>query len=357
MKTLSRLTTPVLLAAFLIFSVVPAGTVRAEVASLWYPLPAANNRFLMDHAKHARMLWAFDYGHALIYEQMWRASLTGDYDFSIIEGPYEKGKTILETVQEILQNPPVQAPSEETLSPHFTQEFSWLMNMFSWTHKLHWVVADVMEGEPLDRAKEILKYQLNTVYKRYPAMALPTKCKKMMVYMEGQPFSMRFRRNSPNANGLIWAYHYYQLAIYDALMEPAGPKRDEALATVLKKFYKMAEDPASNVPKMPMAYQASPKFYKEFPELSAIFDNLHQVHDVIGDILAISEPVIIKADDEVVKIGVPDHIKKPVPGRPGYVVINYDEPEVKKAQMNHTMKLSLDNTSFIIECDKNKHEE
>ena len=335
-----------------------------EITDNWFPLPAANNRFLMDHNKYARMLWAFDYGHALIYEQLWRNSLIGDFDFTGIEGPVdEPKKSILDQVLAILENPPTQAPTEDTLSPNFTMEFSWLMNMFSWSHKLHWVVYDVLAAETPERAKAILKAQTDEVYRRYPTLALPTQCKSMMAFMEGQPYSMRFRRNSPNANGLIWAYHYYQLALYEALLLPAGPPRDAMLAKVLKTFKKMAEAPADNVPEMPMARKVAPTFYKEYKDLAAIFDNLHEVHDVVGDILSVSEPVIIPiknadgTDNQILKVAVPDNIKNKIPGDTAHVLVNYHLPEVKKAQMDWMMRLSLDNQTFLIDCDKNGHDD
>lgn len=296
----------------------------AGITDNWVPLPASANTLLTDYRIYGRMLWAFDYGHSFIYEQLWRSAQLGDFDFSLIEGiEGEEGKSIFEQVQKILASPPDQAPAEESLAPQFTTDFSWVMDMFTWTHKLHWVVADVLAGETLPRAKEILKKQLE-IYQRYPSLALPTKCKSMMYFMEGQPFSMRFRRSAPKANGLIWAYHYYQLAVNDALMIAPGPAREKALKDVLNKFRWMAEDPESNVPEMPLARQVSPNFYKEFPEIAAIFDNLHEYHDIVGDVLA--------ADDNT-----------------------YGNPKKKKAEMLRTMREIMDPFSFLIDCDKNGH--
>lgn len=329
---------------------------EASVTDKWMPLPASNNAFLMKHYRYAQMLWAFDYGHALIYEQLWRNAQTGDFDFSFIEGPVEPPqKSVLEQVMGILADPPKQSPMEETLSPLFTKDFNWVMDMFAWSHKLHWVSADVISAEPLGRAKAILKQQLTEVYQRYPTLALPVKCKSMMQLMEGQPYSMVFRRSAPAANGLIWAYHYYQLAIYDALMEPAGPKREAALAKVLKVFQKMAEDPANNITEMPMSRQVAPKFTKEFPELAAIFDNLHEFHDVVGDVLSASSQMKLKKEDEIVKIGVPNNIKIPIPGDKEHILVKYDQPEPKRSQMNFTLGLTLDDKTFLIECEKNGH--
>ncbi len=332
---------------------------QAGITDQWYPVPAANNRFLKDHYKYAQLLWAFDYGHALIYEQMWRNAQSGDFDFSLVDGPAaEPAKAIFTQVMEILANPPKQQPAEEALSPNFTMEFSWLMDLFSWTHKLHWVVYDVLATEPLDRAKIILRQQLEEAYRRYPLLALTTKCKSMMAFMEQQPYSMRFRRNAPNSNGLIWAYHYYQLALYEGLLLPPGVKREAKLKEVYNKFQRMAEDPASNVPQMPMARTVAPAFFREFPELSAIFDNLHELHDVVGDLLAISEPLKLDPKDATVRVAVPDSIKIKIPGDPkGYVMVNYDLPAVKRKQMDWMVGIALDEKNFLIDCKKNGHDD
>lgn len=324
----------------------------ASITDNWFPLPASNNTFLNTQHKYAQMLWAFDYGHALIYEQLWRNAQTGDFDFSLVEGPVEEPqKSILDQVMAILDDPPTQSPMEETLSPLFTKDYNWVMDMFSWSHKLHWISADVIAAEPLDRAKEIMKQQLKEVYQRYPTIALPTQCKSMMELMEGQPYSMIFRRSAPTANGLIWAYHYYQLAIYDALMLPKGAERDAALAKVLKNFRKMQADPVNTITEMPMSRQVAPKFTKEFPELAAIFDNLHEFHDVVGDILSISNSIKVPTGDT----RVPKSIKVPIANDPNHVLVNYDKPSVKKAQMDYTLAQTLDDHSYLIECSKNGH--
>jgi len=313
--------------AFLFFSSTPFFESLAGVTDNWFPLPTANSQFLLRHPNYARMLWAFDYGHALIYEALWRNAQTGDYDFCYIEGTCDEPppNPIVNQVMKILKNPPQQAPSEETLSPFFTMDFSWVMDMFSWSHKLHWVTYDVIAGETLDRAKAIMREQIK-VYQHYPSLALPTQCKSMMYFMEGQPYgSMKFRTNAPIANGLIWAYHYYQLALYDALIIPPGPEREKELANVMKTFNWMIENPVDHVPVMPMAKKVSPKFYKHFPELAAIFDNLHEYHDVVGDVLSLTDDI-------------------------------YGSPKQKKIEMDRTMREMLDGVTKIVDCDKNGHE-
>ena len=299
---------------------------RADVTENWYPLPAATNRFATDYRDYSRMLWAFDYGHGLTYEKMLRNAKLGRYDFVSIEGPLPAPfKSIVERIKGILASPPQQQPAEEAVYPAFAAEFPWLRDLFSWSHKLHAVTYDVLATEPPARARLIVDQQL-AVYRRLTALSLPTVCKNMMVFMEGQPFSMRFRRSAPQANGLIWSYHFYQLSLYEGLLSPAGPERDARLAETMRKFKLMAQDPVSRVPEMPMTRQVAPEFYKQYRDLAAIFDNLHELHDVIGDLLA--------ADDEV-----------------------YGGIERKKTELNRVLREVLDDTTHVIDCDLNGHGE
>jgi hypothetical protein len=48
--------------------------------------------------------------------------------------------------------------------------------------------------------------------------------------------------------------------------------------------------PSKFPPHMPMSWEASPTFAKLHPRAAAIFDNLHMLHDIVGDVL-VSEKV------------------------------------------------------------------
>ena len=106
--------------------------------------------------------------------------------------------------------------------------------------------------------------------------------------MEGQTYSLAFRKKYPKFNGLIWAYHWLQIGLYEPLL--AGRNKEErqtgVLATVTR-FRQMIENPPSNMPRMmPMTPAVAPLFTARYPEAAIIFDNLHSMHDVISDILA-----------------------------------------------------------------------
>ena len=310
---------------------------QAGVTDSWFPLPASNSQFLAKYQEYARMLWAFDYGHGLTYEALWRNTQTGSFDFCFIEGSEDacNGNSappgaIIPMVRKILASPPTQVPTEESIAPNFGVDFSWVMDIFSWSHKFHWVAYDVIANEPPERAKAILKFQLEEVYRRYPSLAIPILCKSMMHFMGQLPYSIKFKTNAPTANGLIWAYHYYQLALYDALMIQSEPERQAVLKGIMKKFKWMIVDPVNRVPKMPMAKDVAPKFFKEYPELAALFDNLHILHDVVGDVLATSQWKYTTGES--------------IPGT----------PKNKKAELRKMTMRMLDNFTEIVDCKKNE---
>jgi hypothetical protein len=44
-----------------------------------------------------------------------------------------------------------------------------------------------------------------------------------MALMEGQPYSLAFRRSSPKFSGLLWSYCWLQMAVDDALIAGDTP--------------------------------------------------------------------------------------------------------------------------------------
>ena len=109
-----------------------------------------------------------------------------------------------------------------------------------------------------------------------------------MELMEGQRYSLVFRRRYPKFNGLIWAYHWLQVGLYDALLAGATPAaRDSLVRATAARFWSMLEDPPRRMPTtMPMTAAIAPRFAARYPEAAVIFDNLHAMHDVISDILS-----------------------------------------------------------------------
>jgi hypothetical protein len=112
-----------------------------------------------------------------------------------------------------------------------------------------------------------------------------------MELMDGQYYSLAFRERFPKFNGLIWAYHWLQIGLYEPLL--VGRNADERQALVratVARFWQMLENPPETMPYlMPMTAAVAPEFAERYPEISIIFDNLHMMHDVVSDILASDE--------------------------------------------------------------------
>jgi hypothetical protein len=109
-----------------------------------------------------------------------------------------------------------------------------------------------------------------------------------MKLMQEQPYSLAFRKKYPKFNGLIWAYHWLQVGLYEPLVVGKTFAERQALATAtVARFRRMLEDPPRTMPyQMPMTAAVAPTFAARYPEVAIIFDNLHSMHDVVSDVLA-----------------------------------------------------------------------
>ena len=120
--------------------------------------------------------------------------------------------------------------------------------------------------------------------------------RKAWQLMEGQPYSMVFRREDPKFNGLLWSYHWFQMALYDVLITRRGSddRLHAGIDSVVGQFFQMLDDAPARMPaEMPMSAAVAPEFASRYPEAAIVFDNLHSLHDVVSDILA--SPVVPRA--------------------------------------------------------------
>jgi hypothetical protein len=251
-----------------------------STASEQYYLPASHNwTFRKEHPVADRLFNAFDYGHAILYEILWRRpgatrELEVDqYDF---------------VTRSLLVNPSRLPLEEAAIAPDYSRLAPEAKLAFEWAHLLHRQIYDILADNRLDdaaRDREVTR--LMTYYRSRPDLAFSTT-PKSMVLMEGQPYSLAFRRGYPKFNGLIWGYHWLQVGLYDALL--AGKTPDERSANItaaVARFRQMLNDPPRSFPYvMPMTPAIAPLFTQRYPDAAAVFDNLHSMHDVISDILA-----------------------------------------------------------------------
>lgn len=243
-------------------------------------LQASHNWQFRTHYSHAdRLFNAFDFGHAILYETLWRFPNAPASELE--ERRYDQ------LTLKVLVKPP-RIPLEETaIEPMYARLAPEAKVMFDWAHLLHRQLYDVLSDERmLWPAKDAEVARLIAYYKSRPELAFSSK-PKTMALMQEQPFSLAFRKKYPKFNGLIWGYHWLQMGLYEPFMVGTTVAQKQALVrATVARFFQMLEDVPRSLPhQMPMTVAVAPKFAERYPEAAIIFDNLHSMHDVISDIL------------------------------------------------------------------------
>jgi hypothetical protein len=266
------------------------GLGSAPVEAQWstvyeqFYLPASHNwAFRHNYNAAEPMFYAFDYGHAILYETLWRFP---DAPASLLEEEIYNRLT-----RRVLVRPPRVPLEESAIEVEYAKLAPEAKMMFDWAHILHRQTYDIWADERIpehdkDRhMAEVLRY-----YKSRPDLAFSSQPKSMEL-MDGQYYSLAFRDRFPKFNGLIWAYHWLQIGLYEPLL--AGRNAEERQALIrgsVTRFWQMLENPPETMPYlMPMTAAVAPMFAERYPEISIIFDNLHMMHDVVSDILASDE--------------------------------------------------------------------
>lgn len=260
-------------------SATPAVAQSGRYYEQTYMRAGHNWEFRKVYPQADRLFNAFDYGHAILYETLWRQPSAG------MEALDSREFDFITT--SLLVRPPRVMLDEASIGPQWAKLAPEVLMMFEWAHMLHRQIYDVWADESIPESRrdaEVAK--LLDYYRSRPALAFSSKPKDMDL-MEGQPYSLAFRKRFPKFNGLIWSYHWMQMTLYDALL--AGTNRAERSANVtwvVNRFREMTRNPSQLPTVMPMSPAIAPKFSTRYPEAAIIFDNLHSMHDVVSDILA-----------------------------------------------------------------------
>jgi hypothetical protein len=257
---------------------------RWSTVSDQFYLPADHNwKFRRTYPVADRLFNAFDYGHAILYETLYSkpnapVSELEDREYNFI-------------TRRLLVNPPRVPVEEGAIEVAYAKIAPEAKMMFDWAHVLHRQTYDVWADESIPlpekdaRIAELLAY-----YKSRSDVAFSSVPKTMDI-MDGQYFSGVFREKYPRFNGIIWAYHWLQIGLYEPLLVNATlDARQTGVTATVARFRQMLENPPQTMPHiMPMTAAVAPTFAQRYPEVAIIFDNLHMMHDVISDILASPE--------------------------------------------------------------------
>ena len=247
-----------------------------------------NWTFLKVYPEAARLFNAFDYGHAILSERLTMAP----------NAPIERveSREFDFLVGDLLKRPPKFAVAEESIMPNYSRLAWRAKSMFERAHVLHRQIYDVYADERLSvEAQRELVERLTDHYLADTRYAF-TDRPKAMELMDGQYYSQVFRTRYPKFNGLIWAYHWLQVGLYESLLAEKGLDNKKAgLKESVDRFWAMtAEAPARLPSVMPMTAAVAPVFSARHQRAAVIFDNLHMLHDIISDILA--SPKVARAD-------------------------------------------------------------
>jgi hypothetical protein len=280
MRPITRLAARLLTAAVALGAATPAAAQDRRDEQFYYP-GGFNWRFLDRYPEAARLFNAFDYGHAILYETL----LTR-------RGPdADRGldRAYRYLVGDLLVRPPRFAVPEEAIEPHYAKLVWRAKMMFDWAHVLHRQIYDVYADERLPMpAKDSLIERITDYYLSKTAYAF-TDAPKAMELMDDQAFSQAFRRQHPRFNGLIWAYHWLQVGLYEPLVVyRTAEERRAGVAATVGRFRRMLANPPGSMPQvMPMTAAVAPEFARRHPRAAAIFDNLHMMHDIVSDLLLV----------------------------------------------------------------------
>ncbi len=239
---------------------------------------AFNWSFLHRYPEAARLFNAFDFGHAALYERLWsdpataQERLAKDFDF---------------LTRDLLRNPPRFSIAEEAVMPSYARLAWRAKQMFDWAHLLHRQIYDVYSDERLSpQEKEPQVERLIDYYLSNRGLAFAST-PKTMALMEDAYYSKVFRQGYPRFNGLIWAYHWLQVGLYEPLIGADSPAaRQAGVDQTVARFWAMLDHPGGFPEIMPMTAEVAPQFTARHPRAAAIFDNLHMMHDIISDILS-----------------------------------------------------------------------
>lgn len=244
----------------------------------YYP-GSFNWTFLETYPGAARLFNAFDYGHAVLSEVLWTKPDSAAATDAL-------GREYRFLTEDLLVRPPRFAAAEEAVAPSYMR-LAWRAHaMFHWAHVLHRQIYDVYASDDFTDAERRDLVERITDYYLSSPLAFPA-APKSMALMDEQYYSQVFRRRHARFNGLIWAYHWLQVGLYEPLIAGATPaEREAGVRAAVARFFEMVASAPEGYPRvMPMTATVAPEFTRRHPRAAAIFDNLHMMHDIISDIL------------------------------------------------------------------------
>jgi hypothetical protein len=229
--------------------------------------------FRAQHPDVDVLLDAFERGRAILYGRRLGAAHApaGQTDDSIYEelrsGLRQPGRMVTTT---------------------FTPAVSSAEALFDRAYEFRRRVYDILADSRIaDRVAAV--EQATDDYLRQPTPALPAEPKSLQLTdaHEGHDSAQGVRQEYPKVSGLVWAYQWLELALFEPLLAYDTPEERRAgVAATVSRFREMLEHAPSGLPsEMPTAPAIAPSLAQRHPRAAAIVDNVHVLHHVIADIL------------------------------------------------------------------------
>ena len=247
------------------------------------PLRASYNGEFRERFSDAdRLLNAFEYAEALRYEVLWGTlrARTGALEvdaFNRLTG-------------DVFTEPPRLPVAPGAINPEFAKLVPEAVAMLRWAQTLRRQAYDVLADESSAADREGRITELVAHYRSISDLAISTTPKSLDA-LDAQFYSLAFRNAYPKYNGLLWATRWLESGLYEPLVagESAADRRRLGDAAITR-FRGMLRNPPETTPYLlPMTPVIAPTFARRYPELAAVFDNMHMLQDIIGDILVARE--------------------------------------------------------------------
>jgi hypothetical protein len=219
-----------------------------------------------------RELNGIDFGHAYLAE-----TLLHTQDVEQVE------KARLEVLDFIFSSPTV-PPDEEMIAPTLTRMIWEAYKAFNWAHSFHRSVYDLYASDRVADKDGALR-QIFADYIAKPE-AITSHRLDLHNKLWSFPESKAFRNKFQKFNTQIWSYHWLQAATYDVQLLGNAARQRELMPKLIGHYHGYLKNPPVEWQFMPMMAEGAPKFAGRFPEIAAVFDNLHMLHDNIDDILS-----------------------------------------------------------------------
>jgi hypothetical protein len=219
-----------------------------------------------------RELNGIDFGHAYLAETLLHT-----------QDPQQVERARQDVLDFIFSAPRV-PPDEDIIAPTLTRMIWEAHKAFNWAHTFHRTVYDLYASDQVQDKESALR-QVYADYIAKPEAITSHELDlhgKLWSFPESQSFSNKFRK----FNTQIWSYHWLQAATYDVQLIGNAAKQRELMPKLIEFYHGYLKQPPVEWQFMPMMAEGAPKFASHFPEIAAVFDNLHMLHDNIDDILS-----------------------------------------------------------------------